>query len=252
MTAPQPQSIVSSIIDEINVALVESNGYLAIDSQDIVAWDSALRKVEKTQPELSALTRALWCVLLGDVVGMEGAIADARKAGAYSEHVLEVQTVGYTNLGYGTKGLAAFRRIVDIRNLNIASGIRAGVACAAFSRIEALAVQAENARLDLSMLQALPDWRRAALAIAHQGMTDDECARIVDIAGEVLRSRSLFWLDRAPGVISNGIDHPVILNMRVATTPEDASAMTLEVVDKLCAAELQGSSFLISFTGVKI
>jgi len=183
------------------------------------------------------------------VNGLEEAIAKARKADAEVAQILTTQAVCYANLGFASKALSAFRRVVDIQNMNVTVGIHTGVACGAFQRIEELANQAELAKMDLSGIKNLPKWRAAAAAMSHQGVTDDEYARVVDLAGEVIRSRKLLWQDKAPGVVANGLDCPVVLTMRVDVTPTEAAQMSLEFADKMIDADLHLMPLLVAFVG---
>ena len=251
MTAPQAKSIASDLDVEINDATKAAPRHLSPTDARVIEWDERLRKLEGAIPELGALLRAQWYALQGDVVGMEGAIATARKVGALPEHVLIVQTVSYSNLGFGTKGLNAYRRAIDIKNFNVTMGIQSGVACGAFQRINELVDQARKTQLDLSPLVHLDRFARAKAAIEHQGATDDDCARVVDLAGEVLRAKSLFWLDLAPEILAHGLDDPVVLLMRVDTTASEASQMSLDLVDKLIDSGMAQSPFLVSFVGTR-
>lgn len=250
MAHPDPLSLFTGLFADINARLISIPRYMDKGDPMVVQWDEGIRKLNSTQPALGALARALWSTIHGDIDVFEMAIADARRAGALQEHILELQTIGYSNLGYASKALSAFQRLIDVRNSNITAGIHVGVACGGFHHIEMAAVQAERAKLDLSPIKSLPNWRIVAAALANQHVSDEVCAKIMDLAGEVMRPRRLFWMDTAPGIIANGIDQPVGVRMRVAVSPDEATLMELELADLVIERGWQHLPFFVTFVGV--
>lgn len=252
MSSAVSQEEASVVWSEINEYLAVMQRHITMDDERYIDWQA--RSTRIGEPALAgarALCRALIAHMAGDAYGFEAEIGESRIAGAPQQLIFESQLIGYSNLTFGTKALDVFRRIVDIKYLNIQRFIQVGAAIGAFQRIEELVAQATKAKLELASLAALPAWRTAARILQGRNFTDEQCAKVVDVAGEVLRDRELFWLGLQPKVVPDEGQGVVLLRYRVATSPASAAEMTGQMVAKLIDAGLDDAPLLITFVGVQ-
>ena len=105
------------------------------------------------------------------------------------------------------------------------------------------------ASIDLNAFKALTNWHEAAAALALQACTEDDLQKIISLVNEVLCRYPAISLMPAPRVLASRMHHTVILEIGVDTSPREASALTLAMVDKLIFAGLTDSPVLASFMG---
>lgn len=249
MIAPMPATIAYAVLEEINAHLVAARRFLEPSDPLYMGW---LDKVERLPEEFAgarALVMASAAQVVGDVHRLEHFIAIARRADAPRQAILETQLVGYANLAYASKANGAFRQAVDIRNGNISSFIHIGLSIGALQRMQELIDQARRANISLEGVSALRGFEGAAEILRAQSFSDEDCAKVIDAAGEVLRARSLFWLDSAPQVIADEGQALVLLRYRIDVTPIEAANACGELVEKLIARGLDTAPLVLTFVG---
>lgn len=81
---------------------------------------------------------------------------------------------------------------------------------------------------------------------------EDRLQAVLDVAGEVLRERNMFYNGTSPLVRTmDGEDGPGLLyQMKVAVSADVAAGMTFEVVDRLVDRHLDVEGVAFSFVGV--
>lgn len=235
----------------MNERMVSIESHLSSTGEEYLSWMARLQAAKEQSEAAYWNCYAFLGHMAGSVFEFEEGIVNARKAGAHPPTIHETQMIAYSNLSYATKAQSAFRRFVDIRNLNIGAYIGLGSTIGAFQRIDELVTQAAAAKLDLSSLSTLPSWLNAARVLRDRNVSDEQCAKLVDMAGEVLRDTKLFWLDLKPSVMADEGQGTVLVRYRVAASPADASAMNGRFVDSLIDAGLDEVPFLITFVGTK-
>ena len=95
-------------------------------------------------------------------------------------------------------------------------------------------------------------WPKAAEASAvlkQAGVGDDECASIIDVAGQILRSHRLFWTEPSQTIFVDTMAQTVLMRFNVDVTYEQAAALNIEAIDLLIERNLDGSQFKIDFVG---
>ena len=251
MTALVPQKVASLIVQEVNEYITIAERHMLEDDPKYLDW---LNRIEAMNvPELAGLrayTYALVASVRGDVYDFERSIADARRGDVERSDILVLQLIGYANLSYATKASSAFQQHVDIKNGNLQGHLNIGACIGSFQRVSELMVQAKRANLDLRW-GAIEEWARASAILADRNCSDEECAKLLDVVGEVLRPRSLFWLDAHPKVLPDEEQGTVLLRFRVAVSPDEAATMSGEYVQKLVEAGLDDSPLMVNFVGVK-
>ncbi|MDQ0040805.1 hypothetical protein [Variovorax boronicumulans] len=235
----------------MNTYCIVMQRHLERTDERYLAWFDRIAKLEKADAGAFAVCSAQLSHFTGDVREMEDFIAVARKAGLLVQPIRETQLMGYVNLTFATKAQGVFRQAVDVRYGNIASFIQMGTVVGAFQGISELATQAEKANLSLSAVQRLPSWLRAAEVLREQDFSDEQCAQVMDLVGEVLRADKLFWLDAGAKVSIDEGQGVVLVRLRVATTPIHAADMTTRVVEKLIDKGLDSAPLLVNFVGTQ-
>ncbi|VWX63203.1 conserved hypothetical protein [Burkholderiales bacterium 8X] len=251
MSAPEPLPLGAVLSTEMNRRMGAMDHHLRSDDPQIIQWLDQMPKVRAASPALEALCQANIYHMMGDTARFEEWIAVARRNDAPWDAVFETQVVGYANLSYATKGYEVFRRLVDIARLNVGRLIGLGVSLGAFQRIEELATQAANAKIDLSGIKLLPEWIRAAQILRDRSLSDEDCAKVVDVAGSLLREHQLFWTESSPRLLLSEAAGEVVLRFRVDLTPDEASVLTGVLVDRLVSEGLDVSPLLVNFVGTK-
>lgn len=252
MTALQPQELCDALLNEISKHTVISTHYLTPTDPVYLGWLDKAETLRGLHLEgARAFVMAHIAPVAGNVYLMESSIGDARRHGIENSLIHAAQMFGYTNLAYATKARGAFVQAVDISKSNLSELIHIGVCIGSILRVDELIEQATNARLDLGWPNA-PAWKRAAAILKEVCFSDELGAKIIDIVGEVLRPRSLFWLDMHPRVMPDEEQGTVLVRYRVSVTPYEAAKMNGEVVEKLVHAGLDKAPLLVNFVGVNI
>lgn len=159
------------------------------------------------------------------------------------------QLVTYSNLGYGSKGLQVFREHVDISYGNIGETVWLAIGLGAFQYMNKLIKQAARGKVELPELNLALSQEIANL-MAKSGTSDDTCAAIIDVAGEVLRKRRLFWLGNSAKFVLDKHSNSVLMRFSVEASYKDASRMTMEAAEILIERNLDASALMIDFVGV--
>ncbi|KTT17967.1 hypothetical protein NS331_16555 [Pseudacidovorax intermedius] len=103
--------------------------------------------------------------------------------------------------------------------------------------------------IDLSAIDQIEDVKMMAHKAFEFGIPDSEYARVLDLAGEMLRQRRLFWLDRSPRLLFDEEMDCHWVQFRIAVSPEDAADMTGELISLLVEADLDRLPINVSFYG---
>lgn len=133
--------------------------------------------------------------------------------------------------------------------------LSAAVTVGAFETSLSIIEQAQS-RGEVLQMTGLIDVIRDSVSVLNAvGVTEDQAVKVVDMAGEILRSRKLVWLNDLPDVYSlpPGEGGPVVsLAYRVAVSPSEASEMTWQLLSKRIDSDLDSNGFQVSFTVVDL
>ena len=252
MAAAQPQTIADSIDQRLQSRVIAMTRYI---EEDDFQLNQMRREIEKLRSVDSAQASLLVARVLhthGDIEGMDGQLRNARQLKLAEQRVAYEEYLCCANLSLASRALGAFRQAVDVKFQNIEQNIRNVMAFGGFQTAAVLNNQAELAKITLLMDSPLASILSASKTLAPLGVTDEMCASVVDAAGEVLRGRKLFWSGTSPDMIVNEQDSSVGLWMRVDTTPQEATEMSLEAIDKLIERDLDRLPFYVTFVGTRV
>ena len=140
-----------------------------------------------------------------------------------------------SNFGRFSKASPLLEEALDPRNGFFVDNYLAALSCGAFRAASA------NLRKAIDMEINLPDLpvdavNKAINVLSAAEITDEQTAMALDVAGEILRERKLFWIGESVEV--NVDDDPghlptVFFTFRIRETAEIAASMTYELYERL-------------------
>ncbi|AYQ28544.1 hypothetical protein DT070_11240 [Polaromonas sp. SP1] len=251
MPAIQPESIFHRVFDQMSVRILQMTAFLSADEFTVLRWKEEIDKLSITQPGMAALCAAYLDHMMGDIEAVESHLSYAVAKGIPRQPIVNATLTSCCNLLFATKALKVFRAGIDIKYQNIGSHIQLALSCGGFQHSLYLLKQAEMAKLDLlkeGMSTILPE---AASVLGMQGISDDDCAKVLDAAGEVMRSRRVFWQGSEPRYVVNRKEQTVAVRLWVDVSAAEAADMTMETADKLIERHLDGLPYFVSFVGTR-
>lgn len=251
MPAIQPATIADRIFTQINQAMAIMTRFYAPTDFVILRWQDELAKLAQADAVEAAIGLAMVAHMMGDLEAVDRYMDQAQDLGGATPRLGLSRLLAYANLGFASKAQTLFCEYIDIKYHNIGELGHVGSGIGAFQQVAKLMKQAELAKLQLNNGAMLAGLSQAAATLAIWPVSDAQCAQVIDAAGEVMREHRLFWKDTAPQIFTNPEDAVVSMTLRVDTTPEQASLMSMETIDKLILRDLDRLPFLISFMGTQ-
>ncbi|MEN4918281.1 hypothetical protein ABE485_06380 [Achromobacter spanius] len=211
-------------------------------------------KLARADAPLAMALKAALCVTVGDY---DEALYYVRniKLNHSPLHDSTLATV-LINFGYFSESLEVYRQLLSVRELVQDEYFHLGVANGAYSTyIEALEAYRKNMSLS-SFFPAMEDEVRAAAAILEEnGESEQLIARAMDVAGEVLRDRSLLFYGLHHKV--RAVPHPrdggppyFRVDIGVQVDDDTAFDMTCEYADRLAQSSATiPVSMVLKFSG---
>lgn len=253
MTAPTPETIGPQLQDQINRWIVNAERYLRNGDEPMLVkrWERDVEALEKHSAAAASLFRARLAEARGDLPQVLYWVGNALKLHAPHDDTVEACLVACSNLCCASEGLKWVRGHVDIKYGNIARSLRLMCSLGAFSELKRLFDQAERGGVDLTNAAMPANVTEIAALISEAGVSDDECAAVIDVAGDVLRMHSLFWLGMQPEFLLDDEDQSLLIRYQVAVTPNEATTMTMEAINKLIERDLDRTAVMIGFVGMR-
>lgn len=251
MPAIQPATIAARLQTQINDGMSSMKRFRDDSDFQLLRWQEEIGKLKAADPGAAALALALVAHMMGKIDDAESHFAQAEYCGFAPVSIGLGRLSVYANLCFASKALEQYRNFVDIKYMNLSDCVFQGGSCGAFQQAASLMKQAELAKVELTIDGTLVKLTQAAEALARWPVSDDQCARVIDAAGEVMRGHRLFWQDPAPKISVNSDAGTVAMRLRVDTTPAMAAQMTMETADKLIEQELDSLPFFVSFVGTQ-
>lgn len=251
MSVPVALSKGPSLLKEISDFVANSTVYLDPNEKTlhVLRWQREVEAVMRIDSISGSLLYSKIAEAHGDIDGVEKWCNNARllNSNEFAEHLI----VAYSNLGYASRGLKVFRDYVDISRGNIGSTIRLTSGVGAFQEMVRLLDHVKRGSIDVHESGNLPEIEEIARLMSSLGMSDDSCASVIDVAGEILRKHRLLWLGSKPNFIVDSTSQSVLMRFDVDASYSAASAMSNEAIDLLIARNLDSCPFMIDFVGTK-
>lgn len=239
MTLALPETIAKTLLDEVAVILSASKRYLTNEgltneAQTIRRLFRESDKLAKADALAAHSVRAQTYALLGDVDQASYYL----NAALHLSNDADVHSLAcgvLINLGLFSEGQKHY-----LYGMNPVSGQYArfgegGLICGAFKQTRLFLSEARKMQLDLSAFRV--DQVEAASRMADlNGLSDEVAGQILDVAGEVLRERHLFWLNPFPDL--EIVDVPgelqsIFMTFRVDASSDEAFEMNMRVAELL-------------------
>lgn len=251
MPAARPLTKAGELLDSLSVLVSSSSRYLDLASLDVRRWNRDADALMAVSAPEGSLVKSKLCEAVGDIEGVERWAKNAERLGVSWVTLAEHLLVSYANLGYAGKGLQVFRDCVDVSRGNIGATIRLASAVGAFEQMKTLMNKASKAGISLADAEIWPGTDKVAEAVERAHISDDECAKVIDVAGEVMRKHRLFWTGERHDFIVDSEQPSVLMRFSVDVSYADACSMNLEAIDLLIDRNLDASSFKIDFVGAR-
>jgi len=251
MLERQKLTKVNDLLESINGFVVNATSLVDPHNKPIefARWSRESDALMRVSVFEGCLVKARLGEVLGDVSEVEYWIDNAQKNGASRAELAEHLLVAYCNLGYASRGLKIFRDWVDVAHGNIGRTVRLTPAVGAFQYMNFLLNTAAKANITLNDGEQWPMASEASTVLAKNGVDDDVCAKVIDVAGHVLRKHRLFWTGPQQALLVDGPADAVLMRFNVGVSFEQAAALNLEAIDLLIERDLDTCPFKIDFVG---
>ena len=252
MSTTELQTISSEILESINLQVGSMTKFGAFAGLEKVRLNRDIQKLSVINRGAADLHWALLAHIDGDFEKASTFLDNAKNLRYNKSEIDSYELQICANLLYATQALSLYKSSVNLANGNISKSLQRGLACGAFLASFELIELAKSAQIGISQDYPTQDIVAASDLLKSLGVSDDLCAQVLDAAGEVMRSKRLFWLNRAPDLYVNIDEGFIRLDLRIDATPEEASKMTIELIDKLIERSLLNLPFTVDFLGTKI
>jgi hypothetical protein len=249
MSVIQPATIENTIQSQLNVHIDKMARHDDATEFQLASWNREIGKLAKVDRATACLYWAMLAHVQGKVEDTESFLRESATLKVNPYELDDMSLTVYSNLLMASKSLKFFNQFVSIENQNIGMAINRALICGAFQGTIKLMNQAEAAQIDLTSNIVLKKQYQAALILKKLNISDEDCAKVIDVAGETLRSHKLFWIGRSPKIYSNTDFQFVQIKFEIKATPENAAHMTSETVDKLIELNLHDLPLSVSFVG---
>ncbi len=241
------------LLEAINSFVLKATRFIDPQNKPIefARWNRESDALMRVNVVEGCLVKARLGEIQGDASEVEYWIGNAQKNGVSRSELAEHLLVAYCNLGYASKGLDTLRSWVGVAHGNIGRTLRLTPAVGAFQYMNFLLNAAVKARIELNDAQPWPMASEASAVLTKNGVDDDVCAKVIDVAGEVLRKHRLFWTGPQQPVLVDDQADAVLMRFNVGVSYEQAAALNLEAIDLLIERDLDTCPFKIDFVGVR-
>lgn len=235
MTATMPATNAHAIGKRVNDLLASATRYISAGGFSYRRLLAEAKKVVNVAPGIGHATLALVRHLSGDLDGVTVELDKALRAGAHPRDVADTAVTCYVNLGMFSLAGRSYVQAADPRNGSFSGVHEVGIACGLFRTLKEYYELASRMKIELSPFLLRARCLQAANLLERTGTTDEEVTALLDIAGEIMREKRLFYMGRLPEftVLDNDeTEHCVFLTFAVGETPEVVSDMMFELASR--------------------
>ena len=235
MTATMLATNASAIGKRVNVLIAGATRHISASEFGYRRLLVEATKVVNVAPGLGHATVALVKHLSGDLDGVTDELNKASRAGAHPQEVADTAMTCYVNLGMFSLAGRYYVQAADPRNGSFSDVHEVGIACGLFRTLKEYYELASRMKIDLSPFLLRTRCLQAADLLERTGTTDEEVTALLDIAGEIMREKRLFYMGRLPEFTvldDDETEHCVFLTFAVGETPEVVSDMMFELASR--------------------
>ncbi|MDI9333713.1 MAG: hypothetical protein QM533_04995 [Cytophagales bacterium] len=251
MTAPQPATIATEIDDKLNQIILTASklgDFTPFSKTELMREIVKLQKYDRFEADMLSAKLAH---LDGDISAMRSALknANANRPSAVFD-VRKQKTVFCGNLLLATDALKEALSVCNQKGEHIDANFPHAVATiGGFQGVATLATRILEMNFHLEDYPNVSTLRQAAEILRRHDVTDEQCASVIDVAGDVMRGRHLLWRNRSPDFYVSPVGDFVKIDYRVAVSAKEAALMSFEMTDMLIEKNLAGLPFYVDFLG---
>ena len=227
-------------------AILERGRLISKESELAVSLADRIQKLREASEEEAQFLLGMWHAICGDV---EGAVASLTKSELPESEIDMQMLCTYSNLGYATHGLELYPKVGSPVTGAFTRCLVPGLSVGAIRTVGRFITQAET--MHLTNMDGVPvNLLRAAERILQEAGTEDEMvARVLNVAGAVVRDYGLVHLGDVQLDASEAANC-VKLRYRFAISPEQAVWLYNEFLDRLYDEEVaMPPAFVVTFEG---
>jgi hypothetical protein len=231
-----PQANSEEVFAEIGAVLRRLTHYLSPGE-----WD--IKRLNKMAEQLLNADEAVGSNALATVWQMTG---DRNKAVRHIDNAIEhagnkpfhvaAKVSILCNLGYFSEALAIFKEYSAPEKGNMTNAWKRGYLCGAFRTMNSYLPKAKKMQFELGALD-IDTAVRAANVTEKAGVSDEDVAKVLDVAGAVLRKHKLFFVGEGlrVNVFDTEADHdPFIeISFDLEVSSSEAHSLYQEFVDQV-------------------
>lgn len=234
-------TIAADVSSEINEWLETAHGYLSES-------DFLFKKVERDAEKLSAVdsfNSAVLRALLWHASGnIEEALRWTRNANSWPQHrkeVIQIEVLIHSNLGYFSKAAVAFPQ----GDWSASGELFHSLSLMTCSFEYLGKVVSGTVANDQELLASKKIGEESLVALKRIGVSEQQVRDVLDIAGEVLRSRKCFFAGDRP--LIRTIHDGFLYQLRVRADAATADTMTDEVIVRMVEKNMDVPGLAFSF-----
>ena len=208
-----------------------------------------LDKLAKVDAVSASEGRALLYAVAGNIQKMDYWLNNMDKLGSKSQS-FHSEFRGCVNLGLFSRAARIFPEIISIEQQNIKNLLNLGLTCASFGTMLSRAEAASRANLELPDMarQTLDTAMQSKAALDKLGISEQDVQAVLDIAGEILREKKLFWQNLVHiSIIDSEEGVGLLYQLEVCVDIPTASSMTDDVLMRMVDRDLDKPGIAFSF-----
>lgn len=186
--------------------------------------------------------------LQGDLEMAERYFTRAEAAGQKSFGLASLRARVCQNLSRFSKSAEWARKVPWVEGHEADVGLMLLSGSGAFFAASNLLIRADLANMSQNFRQ-LEAMREIAKWVDGQDL-DEQISKVLDLAGEMMIFRRLFWLDLSPRIQFDAEMQCPGVRFLLEVTPEEAALMNEELIDKIVEAGLDAVPVTVGFIGL--
>ncbi|MGV0999635.1 MAG: hypothetical protein ACOYBQ_09935 [Fluviibacter sp.] len=246
----QPQTIAIDLIDKINDQFAHIQVYQDKSSFSIKQLNTEAQKLIHADAKAGWCAKGMVASLCGDMESARYAFNNAAQLGI-PDIAKDHWMISAVNLGYFTEGVTLYEEIGAPDKGRFTELANKGILYGAFDTLKRFLDEAKVMELDLSGL-GVDTFNKVISILEKDGTTQQDALRLLDAAGEVLRSRKAFFIGSGPHFFIDSSEYGdsgcAHFQYEVPFSPNEASEMNFELAEKIAAMpERIPNAFCVSF-----
>ncbi len=242
MVSAKRATIATAVGRSIDGWVRSATRYVDGDAFQLRALDHDLDKLFKADAYAASLLRGTLHQLLGDADNALYWVHNARRLRGDPASELRsdgVEAMILSNLGYFSRASSLLAK--EGKDADRCHPVLLYL-CGAWNELARLPVTVDLSHDEVAMMQTV---RRRSSLCQQIGVSQAQIQAVLDVAGEVLRERRMFFLGDRPLV--RDCDDAVLYQLHVPAHAVEAAAMTASVIERLVQRDLDVAGFAFSF-----